>query len=830
MNDPEIKPPVEATPFSIDVPQLLQSHLSHLKSSSLSLEVIRERCYESVLGRKRLTDLGFSKAQCSTPGILIPIYSPGGENNRCQYRPDRPRTNTKGKAIKYETPQGSGLCIDVPRRCQADIGNPNVPLFVTEGIKKGDALATKGACAIALLGVWGFVGRNPQGGVTVLPDWRYIALSNRRVFIAYDSDVVLKRPVQQALDTLAGLLERKGADVYAIFLSSENGSKVGIDDFLLKHSLDEAIRLAQKLERGLKLRCGYRVEDGHICRVTIERSGMESVIPLCNFTAEINEDITRDDGVEKTRFFIIDGKLANGCNLPSVQVSASAFSSLSWVISNWGVGAVIAAGQSAKDQLREAIQVMSTNPNKRVIYTHTGWVKIADQWSFLSNNAINADVELPEGLRLYHLPERCDSPKESIKHSLKILEIGPSEITVPLLAAVYTAPLSEVLPAGLMLFLLGVTGNLKTTLASLALSHYGGPFDRKNVPASLISTDNYLERLSSQAKDVLLLIDDFFPQPSEREARQQEQKLQRLIRSQSAHGGKGRLRADASMRPTYSPRGLLLVTGEMLPTGQSTAARMFTVEIDRNKIDLEVLSQLQREVAYYPEAMRSYLDWLAPKIDKLRSELPDEFAEIREIVRRKSAHLNVAEMVAQLTIGWNLMLEHAEAVGAIGKQKRDRLIKEGFDVLISLGEVQQSRIAGERIGERSIDILKNLMAQKRGYLRDKASGEAPEDYESLGWERRETTEGTYKPHLLPGAELLGWIDEDFVYLLSEASYKAVARFARDQGAPITISKKGLHMNLKDEGILLPVDGRIIITKKIAGGTHRVIRIDISAFD
>ena len=78
-------------PFSSEVPELLQHHLEHLQASGISIEVIRERGYESVLGKKHLADLGFSKAQQRTPGLLCPGWSVDGQQIGCQYRPDHPR-------------------------------------------------------------------------------------------------------------------------------------------------------------------------------------------------------------------------------------------------------------------------------------------------------------------------------------------------------------------------------------------------------------------------------------------------------------------------------------------------------------------------------------------------------------------------------------------------------------------------------------------------------------------------------------------------------------------------------------------------------------------
>lgn len=212
--------------FSQDIPNLLQRHFdNHVKGSGISGEVAKERGYRSVLGKKELEDLGFSTSQRQTPGLLLPVHSPDGSNPFPQYRPDNPRTDKKGKSVKYETPIETGLRIDVPPRCRENLKNPNIRLWVTEGIKKADALASRGECVIALLGVWNFKGKNEFGGTTILADFDYIAWKGREVYIVYDNDLITKTQVRLALDRLTEHLKRRGAHVSHIYLPQQEGEK-----------------------------------------------------------------------------------------------------------------------------------------------------------------------------------------------------------------------------------------------------------------------------------------------------------------------------------------------------------------------------------------------------------------------------------------------------------------------------------------------------------------------------------------------------------------------------------------------------------------------------
>lgn len=237
-------------PFSDSLPSVLERHdQEHIIQSGIDPEVARERGYKSILGKTEFKGLEFSEAQRRVPGLLIPVYSPDGKIAFHQFRPDIPREDAKGKPIKYETPSSVSMRLDVHPRCREGLKNPLQRMFITEGIKKADSLVSRGECVIGLLGVWNFKGKNEFGGTTFLADWDYIALEGRLVYIVFDSDVMTKLHVRQALYRLTEHLRRKGANVYHIYLPSFNGDKVGVDDYLKQgHSISDLIALAREPE------------------------------------------------------------------------------------------------------------------------------------------------------------------------------------------------------------------------------------------------------------------------------------------------------------------------------------------------------------------------------------------------------------------------------------------------------------------------------------------------------------------------------------------------------------------------------------------------------
>lgn len=212
--------------------QLVDHHAQLLADSAVSVDVARERGYRTAQSRKELGSRGFSTGQQRVPGLLIPVYDETGAVALHQYRPDEPRVTKAGKPVKYETTPKARMTVDVPPRVRGRLGDPSRPLWLTEGIRKADSAVTAEIDCLALLGVWNWRARNDHDGLTALAFWESVALKDRRVYIAFDSDVMLKTNVHAALVRLGAFLARRGAHVAYAYLPSTDGAKVGLDDYL----------------------------------------------------------------------------------------------------------------------------------------------------------------------------------------------------------------------------------------------------------------------------------------------------------------------------------------------------------------------------------------------------------------------------------------------------------------------------------------------------------------------------------------------------------------------------------------------------------------------
>jgi P4 family phage/plasmid primase-like protien len=217
--------------------------------SAIDPEVVKERGYETItkptrddhrsaelLARLRLPDWAIG-TNGRYPGLLIPQYGPTGRRVSYQYKPPTPVVDDDGKTRKYASPKGMPAKVDVhPRNSRVQDGSilsriqdSKVELWITEGVKKGDSLTSRGICAATLTGVW-----NWRNGLGSLGDWEEVAFKGRTVTMCFDPDARTKPQVLTAMIRCVQWVRSKGADtVYYLIVPEEvNGTAVkGVDDY-----------------------------------------------------------------------------------------------------------------------------------------------------------------------------------------------------------------------------------------------------------------------------------------------------------------------------------------------------------------------------------------------------------------------------------------------------------------------------------------------------------------------------------------------------------------------------------------------------------------------
>lgn len=552
-------------------------------------------------------------------------------------------------------------------------------------------------------------------------------------------------------------------------------------------------------------------DDVNLYRWKNSRDGFISV-RISNFDAQITDDISEDDGIEVKTFYGIEGR-TKGKHLPRIEVAATQFNSMNW-LAKWGSQCIIEPGLSNKDYLRHAIQKRSNGIKRQTFFTHTGWRKIDNKWAyFTAGGAIGADgvsVRLPKELDFIELPHMPENEAEAIKTSFSFLGIGSQSITLPVYSYTFLAPLTTLIKPmpNFVQYLHGQTGVLKTTLARLALSHFGNAEDV--ALSNFEDSANAIEKRGFILKDMLHIMDDYCPSYRKVDAQQKENTVQRIIRGYSNRTGRHRLNADTSEKGAYVPRGLLLVTGEEVPMLQSTNARMSVIELSDGDIDKQKLSRLQLNAHLLPQAMSIYIRWLIENIIDIRKTFPEHFRQLRSKAYAEGLHNRLPEQSAFYQFAWNIVLSWLQDKSIITETQAQSMSQDGWNIFMELADRQSRRIEREDPVRRFREIVQTLITQgKVKLLHKELSGDI------IGNEK---------------ADLLGYFDDLYMYLLPTALWNTMQRYCIAEGSHFPFSRQTFYRMLISRKLIDTDKDHSTKSEWIDGKTRKVLKIVRTLFE
>ena len=327
------------------------------------------------------------------------------------------------------------------------------------------------------------------------------------------------------------------------------------------------------------------------------------------------------------------------------------------------------------------------------------------------------------------------------------------------------------------------------------------PVLNTSLPGSWSSTANQLERRAFVLKDLPFVIDDYAP--SGLDSRELEVKAARLLRSQGNLSARSRLRADLTDRPGFPPRGIIMGTGEQHPPGHSVLARTMLLDLDRSTVNMVGLSEAQRTSGVLPHAMTAYIKWLAPQMDSLPEILRQAFEGARHSATTGGEHLRVPGILANLWLGVDCGLRCAEEIGALSGPDANGLRSRCWSALVETGARQALSVEGERPTRRFLTVLATLLAQGKAVLLEKGSG-------CVAHSR---------------ASLVGWQDGDFIYLLPDASFQAVAQFCKETGEFFPVRSERLMHDFNREEVSECAARRNTTTVNVGGQKRRVLKLN-----
>jgi hypothetical protein len=203
--------------------------------------------------------------------------------------------------------------------------------------------------------------------------------------------------------------------------------------------------------------------------------------------------------------------------------------------------------------------------------------------------------------------------------------------------------------------------------------------------------------------------------------------------------------------------------------------------------------------------MAGFVQWLASRYEKLRSELKEEHAVLREAASTSTQHRRTPGIIANLALGLRYFLLFANEVGALSEAEAEEFWVRGWRALGEAATAQsQHQTAGEPT-QRFRELLSAAVASGRAHVAN-PRGDRPNKPEAWGWRLGIVGTGEYeREEWRPQGECVGWVEGEELYLQPDAAYAAVQKQGRDSGDALTVTSTTLRKRLHERGLLKSTD-------------------------
>ncbi|MHC5059312.1 MAG: hypothetical protein ACYTKD_32055 [Planctomycetota bacterium] len=252
-----------------------------------------------------------------------------------------------------------------------------------------------------------------------------------------------------------------------------------------------------------------------------------------------------------------------------------------------------------------------------------------------------------------------------------------------------------------VLAILGNSGLGKSTLAGYMQAFFGPRFTDLDLE-SWTATPKAIELAGHTYKDALYVVDDFklghFTQNTLRDA-------MRVLQGYADGAGRDRLSRASTMMPSAYIRGMLAITGEDLPEGQSSnLARIVPLRVPDTPVTAELTAVKRRcdeRRRFYAGVMAHYIAWTQRKggdyISERAHELYETFARDPAIERVVAD--NKARVLQNLTLnllGFVLWAEFTGESGVLDEPAAQRMVQAHFEFLRTVFHSHVIEVSDER--------------------------------------------------------------------------------------------------------------------------------------
>ena len=558
---------------------------------------------------------------------------------------------------------------------------------------------------------------------------------------------------------------------------------------------------------------------------------------LCNFTAEITHEVTKVDGQNSFKTLLVQGQRSDGTYFPSVDIEATQFDGMDWVMSHWGAKAIINVVPKSKDHVAAAIKSLSTYEMKTV-YLHTGWIFHAKKYAYLSaSGGITANgyspdfaTELSGSLNNYELPAPCADMEVPVTKFLELFsDLIDDGTGLVILSGAFRSIFSEFVPCTVSLYLQGTTGTYKSAVVGVVQALFGKTFNGSNLPENWSSTGNAIEKKAALAKDAMFVVDDFVARGTQSDVARMHRDAERVLRSQGNQSGRDRMTSTTELRGANVPKGMICATGEDLPNGHSLQARLVIINMKKGSTNTGVLSKLQdyAQTGDLAQLNANFIRWIAAAADDgvIEQYFIDALSSCAEKLPPEG-HARTRDNLSQMLTGLWIYLQYAIDVGIMNLEAADIFKLQAIETVLALSRIQAGVDKDASDAERFVKVLQSALSMGSCHLAEQSGG-YPKYYTAAGWKMT----GSGRSQKIEGQGVkVGWMNDKHVFIDITAAQKVVKQLSQGTGNYLGSSDRAVTKALYEANMLAEVSkDRLTIKVTVEGQRRNLLCMDTDLF-
>lgn len=417
------------------------------------------------------------------------------------------------------------------------------------------------------------------------------------------------------------------------------------------------------------------------------------------------------------------------------------------------------------------------------VYFQAGWQRIDGNMRYLRDGmCLGEHVCVNTGMTLPTLS--CYGGKEFLAVFDRTMSVCQDEATM---SAIFAFSLTGILyrlfqNAGITphfsMFLYGITGSMKTTIAKIFFVQLCEERYRENVRRIDMDTTVSLERAIVLAgHDTVTLIDDFSPAKTVAKKREMADKLEMIIRM--VGDGSSRSRSSLKLEDLRGEgvQGMVALTGELMGKGLSSNLRCLYCKLEKSTVNIEVVTWFQENPFAYSTLLAAFADYVAEKYESIIEYIRREVKVQREKISKRIRERRLVDSAVVLCIAAQIFVGYmSEKLGQSPKiaQAKLKSLEAG---IVAIVERSQALIEEELPGiefVRAVDALMRMNVIALNNEKVKMTGATLYD---------------------------GFEDDSYFYLNPESVHKKVVLFFKQTNRYFPYDLREIEAILADEGII-----------------------------